>query len=355
MRSKLGFLGVIVLCGSFTLLGCNNSGTDVSGTGSGSSAADVDNSLAELEGEVKIDGSSTVAPISMAAADAFRKKCPKVKVPVGISGTGGGFKRFTKGETAISDASRPIKDAEYAAAKENNVSFIELPVAYDGLTIIANKECDWVDEMTIDQLKQIFLEDSAAKKWSDVNSDWPEEDIMIFLPGTDSGTFDYFKEVIAGDDESFRSDMSPSEDDHVIVKGVSENKYAFGFLGASYYFSNEDKLKALAVVDPKTEQAVLPTPETIEDGSYAPFSRPLFIYVNSEAAKRLEVRVFVEHYLNNGAELATQAKYVGLPQEIYDHAMKNFKTKATGTHYWDADGNKRSGALTEIFKSENLN
>ena len=311
--------------------------------------------LADLRGKVEIDGSSTVAPISMKVADGFSEVCPSVEVPVGISGTGGGFKRFTKNETDISDASRPIKKKEWDQCKKNDVSFIEVPVAYDGLTIIVSKENDWVDQLTVEQLQQIFKEDLAAKNWSDLDPAWPSEAIEIFAPGTDSGTFDYFKEVVIGKKGSIRPDMSVSEDDNQIVLGVSQNKMAIGFLGAAYYFENEDSLKALAIVNPSTGEAVLPNAETIENGSYAPFSRPLFIYVNKESVSRPEVKVFVEYYLDNAAELSRAVGYVALPEKIYKAAKMNVKRKKTGTHFIDAEGEKRHGSLEEIFVPENLN
>ena len=242
--------------------------------------------LSKLEGTVEIDGSSTVAPITVEAADAFGETCPNVKIPVGVSGTGGGFKRFTKGGTDISDASRPIKFSEFEKCRENGVSFIELPVAYDGLTIVVNKENNWVDQLTVDQLKKIFRDDMKVQKWSDVQAGWPNTEIKIFAPGTDSGTFDYFKEVVVGKDKaSIRDDMSVSEDDNNLVLGVANTKEAIGFFGAAYYFENTDKLKAVKIVNPKGK-AVLPSADTIESGEYAPFSRPLFIYVNSKSARR---------------------------------------------------------------------
>ena len=248
-----------------------------------------------LEGTVEIDGSSTVAPISIKAADMFGDVSPKVKVPVGVSGTGGGFKRFTIGETDISDASRPIKAKEFKKCVENGIEFVELPVAYDGLTIVVSKENTWVDQLTVDQLKMIFRDDIKARNWSDVKAGWPSEEIKIFSPGTDSGTFDYFKEVMVGKEKaSIRDDMSVSEDDNILVNGVANTKTAIGFFGAAYYFENADKLKAVKIVN-KAGKAVGPSPEAIESGSYNPFSRPLFIYVNAKSVKRPEVRAFVQY------------------------------------------------------------
>ena len=309
----------------------------------------------DLLGKVEIDGSSTVAPISSEAADLFSEISPKVAVSVGVSGTGGGFKRFTKGDTDISDASRPIKQKEFARCKENNVSFIELPVAYDGLTVIVNKQNEFIDQLTVDQLKKIFRDDMKAAKWSDVKEGWPETEIEIFAPGTDSGTFDYFKEVMVGkEDAAIRSDMSVSEDDHIIVQGVSNTANAIGFLGAAYYFENVDVLKAVPIVNPESEEAVVVSAETIESGAYAPFSRPLFIYVNAKSARRPEVRKFVTFYLENATELAEAVGYVGLPEEIQARVMEHFTGKLTGTHFIDENGEKREGPVSELYNAENL-
>lgn len=311
--------------------------------------------LSKLRGSVVIDGSSTVAPISTEAASMFSEMCPNVAVPVGVSGTGGGFKRFTKGETDISDASRPIKFKELQQCREHNIQFIEIPVAYDGLTIIVSRENDFVETLTVDQLKKIFRGDMMAKRWSEIDASWPDEEIKIFAPGTDSGTFDYFKEVMVGkEDTTIRGDMSVSEDDNHIVTGVANTKNAIGFLGAAYYFENTDKLKCVNVVNPKTGEAVEPTAETIESGAYAPFSRPLFIYVNAKSAKRPEVRVFVTHYLENAADMAEAVGYVGLPDEISEAAFRHFEEGLTGTHFCDADGEKLTGALTDLYTEKNL-
>lgn len=308
----------------------------------------------ELAGEVKIDGSSTVYPISEAAADKFKKEFPKVSVTVGTSGTGGGFKVFTKGETDISDASRPIKKAEFDQCKENGVDFIEVPVAYDGLTIVVNPENDWVTQLTIEQLKKIFGEKGAAQNWSDVDPSWPAEAIKISAPGTDSGTFDYFKEVVADEDSSLRSDMSVSEDDNMLVTGVKGEKNAIGFFGAAYYFANAESLKAVPIVNPKTGEAVLPSPETIESGVYAPFSRPLFIYVNVASLKRPEMKKFTAFYLENAAEFAVEVGYVGLPASVYDLAGTHLSERLIGTHFIDGEGQKRTGALPALYTTENL-
>ena len=308
-----------------------------------------------LLGKVAIDGSSTVYPISEAAASGFQKLYPRVKVSVGVSGTGGGFKRFTVGDTDISDASRPIKDSEFAAARESGVSFFELPVAYDGLTLVARKSNKWLNQLTLDEIKKIFLAKSAAKTWADVREGWPAEEIKIFAPGTDSGTFDYFKEVVVGKSGgSLRSDMSTSEDDNVLVTGVSGTPNAIGFFGVAYYEENKDKLKSIAVVNPKTGDAVSPTATTIENGTYAPFSRPLFIYVNTASFKRPEVRKFIGYYLQNAPGLASTTGYVALPASIYKEAMMRCRMGKAGTHYLTPELEKRSGPVTEIYQQDNL-
>lgn len=312
-----------------------------------------DDDLSRMRGAVRIDGSSTVYPITEAVAEAFGEEAPRVRVTVGISGTGGGFKRFTVGETDISDASRPIKDKENKAAKQNGVEYIEIPVAYDGLTIVVNKENYWAKEFTVDDLKKIFLDGQNTKSWSDIRSEWPNIPMKIFSPGTDSGTFDYFKEVVAGKTGSIRSDMSVSEDDNVLVRGVMGEPGAIGFFGCAYYFENKERLKAVPVVNPSTKKAILPSSKTIESGDYAPFSRPLFIYVsnNSLSDKRPEVEAFVKFYLDNAAELAEEVGYVRLPKSVYDAARSNFMKRKTGTQFLK-NGEKVHGPVTTVYTAK---
>jgi len=308
----------------------------------------------ELAGKIDIDGSSTVYPITEAAAAAFKKLYDNVNITVGKSGTGGGFKRFNIGETDISDASRPIKEKEFKACKENNVGLVEIPIAYDGLTVVVHKDNDFVNELTVDHLKTIFLSDKAAKTWKDVNAEWPDEEIKIFAPGTDSGTFDYFKEVVAGKEGAIRPDMSTSENDDVLVNGVAGDTAAIGFFGAAYYFQNQDKLKAVKIVNPATGEAVLPSDTTIEEGTYAPFSRPLFIYVNAKSISKAQVEKFVDFYLTHAADFAREVGYVALPETVYQQAYDNYLDEITGTHYLTETMEKRSGPVTEIYQSKNL-
>ena len=304
---------------------------------------------AQLRGRVAVDGSSTVYPITEAVAEEFASVQPRIRVTVGISGTGGGFKRFTVGETDISDASRPIKAAEFQAATDNNVDFIEIPVAYDGLTIVVNKENSFIDKLTVADLQKIFLDaPGMAKTWKDVNAAWPATPIKIYAPGTDSGTFDYFKEVVA-DEGSIRSDMSVSEDDNVLVTGVSGDRGAIGFFGAAYYFENTDTLRAVPIVN-SDGKAVTPSSDTIESGEYNPFSRPLFIYVSAKSAQKPEVDAFVKFYFEVGPELAEEVGYVRLPSSVYETAKRKYNNRETGTSYTNAAGEAVKGPVTQVYK-----
>ena len=306
---------------------------------------------AQVSGEVVIDGSSTVAPISQAVAEEFNNEYPQVRVGVGVHGTGGGFEKFTRGETDISDASRPIKQKEAQAAKQNGVEFIELPVAYDGLSIVVNKNNDWVDQLSVEDLRKIFLADQAAKTWKDVNPEWPATPIRIYAPGTASGTFDYFNEVVAGDEGSIRSDMSVSEDDNVLVRGVVNDKGAIGFFGSAYYFENQDELRAVPIVNDQG-QAVKPTVETIGEGTYNPFSRPLFIYVSKKSLQRPAVEEFVDFYLEEAPYLAEEVGYVALPEELSDQIEERYENRVTGTVYLDEQGQPVKGSLTQLYQTK---
>lgn len=308
----------------------------------------------ELAGKINIDGSSTVYPITEAVAAAFKKIYPSVDVTVGKSGTGGGFKRFNTGEIDISDASRPIKANEFKACKDNNVGFIEIPVAYDGLTIVVHKDNTFLESLTVGQLKTIFLSNQAAKKWNEIDPSWPATEIKIFAPGTDSGTFDYFKEVVAGKNGAIRADMSTSENDDVLVNGVAGDVNAIGFFGAAYFFQNKDKLKAIKIVNPDSGKEVLPTDKTIENGTYAPFSRPLFIYVNRNSINKVQVEKFVDFYLAKAGDFSRAVGYVALPASVYERAYGNFLDENVGTHYLTEKKEKRSGPVTEVYMSGNL-
>ena len=274
----------------------------------------------DLSGTINIDGSSTVYPITEAVAEEFMKKNPNVKVTVGVSGTGGGFKRFTVGETDISDASRPIKDAEKQKAEENKIEYLELPIAYDGISIVVNKDNNFIQSMTVAELKKLWEPNSTIKKWNQIRPEWPDMDVKLFGPGTDSGTFDYFTEAINGKEKASRSDFTASEDDNVLVQGVAGSKGGLGYFGYAYYAENKDKLKLVSVDDGKGN-VVAPTEQTIKDGTYKPLSRPIFIYVSKAALKKPEVKEFVKFYLTEGQKLVPQVGYVNMTKEKYDEGL----------------------------------
>jgi len=285
---------------------------------------------------IKIDGSSTVYPITEAVAEEFQKlKKKEVKVTVGISGTGGGFKKFCRGETDISNASRPILKKEIDACKEVGIEYIELPVAYDGLAVMINPKNNWVKSMTVAELKTIWEPAAAGKimRWNQVKAEWPDAPLKLFGPGVDSGTFDYFTEAIVGKAKSSRGDFTSSEDDNVLVMGIAGDKNALGFFGLAYYEENRDKLKLVPIVNPKTGKEVLPSEKTVMDGTYQPLSRPIFIYVSKKAAEKPEIKEFVEYYLKNAAKLVKQVKYVPLPARAYKLAEERFEKRKTGTMF----------------------
>ncbi|MSR40453.1 MAG: PstS family phosphate ABC transporter substrate-binding protein [Phycisphaerales bacterium] len=302
-----------------------------------------------LKGSIKIDGSSTVYPITEAVAEEFRKGAPRVRPTVGISGTGGGFKRFQAGETDISNASRPIKKSESDVCAKLGIDFLELPIAFDGLSIVVHPKNTFADKLTIENLKTIFSATSAAKTWKDVRSDWPATPIKVYMPGTDSGTFDYFREVVLGKDGKVRADASVSEDDNVLVRGVAGNEGSIGFFGCAYYFENKDAVRAVSIVSPKGD-AVLPTRDTIEGGTYAPFSRPLFIYVSAKSAAKPEIAAFIGYYIANAGKYAEEVGYVKFPDAIYARVKANWDARRVGSQFSDADGNAILGALESIYK-----
>lgn len=268
---------------------------------------------------VKIDGSSTVFPVTEAVAEEFQKsKKGKVKVTVGIAGTGGGFKKFCRGETDISNASRPILKSEIEDCKKSGVQFIELPVAYDALTVIVNPKNDWIKSLNVPDLKKMWEPAAQGKvsAWNQVRSEWPSNPLKLFGPGADSGTFDYFTEAIVGKAKSSRGDFTASEDDNVLVQGVVNDRNALGYFGFAYYIENQAKLKAVAIDGGKGP--VAPSPKTVEDGTYQPLSRPIFIYVSKKSLdSKPEVKEFVDFYLKNAAKLVKDVKYVALPAKAY--------------------------------------
>ncbi len=305
------------------------------------------------EGKViYIDGSSTVYPISEAVAEEFQKANPDIKVMVGISGTGGGFKKFCRGETDISDASRPIKESEIKACKENGIEFIELPIAYDALTVVVNKENDWVDHLTVKELKKIWEPSSQNKitKWKQIRDGWPDAPLSLFGPGVDSGTFDYFTEAIVGKEGASRGDYTSSEDDNVIVQGVANDKYALGYFGFAYYLENKDKIKSVPIDN--GNGPVEPSVENVLNGKYQPLSRPLFIYVNLESyEKKSYVRKFVEYYLSNASMLLKDVGYIPLPKEAYELDRKRLEKRIKGSVF-GGKGSRVGVSITDILKME---
>jgi phosphate transport system substrate-binding protein len=281
------------------------------------------NNTVKLSGTIEIDGSSTVFPITQAVAEEFQKINSDVKINVGISGTGGGFKRFTKGETDISDASRPITTSEVELAKTNKISYIELKIALDGIAVVVNPKNTWVNYLTTAELKKIWQPNSTVTKWSDVRAGWPDQPIHLYGPGTDSGTFDYFTEVINGKAKSSRADFTASEDDNILVQGISGDPNSLGYFGYAYFIENKAKLKDIPI--DSGSGPVAPTDSTITANTYSPLSRPLFIYIKTDSLKRAEVKAFVEFYMQNGETLVHEVGYTPLTAQVYKDNISTIK------------------------------
>jgi phosphate transport system substrate-binding protein len=261
--------------------------------------------------QVLVDGSSTVYPVTEAVAEKFGKTEPRVRVSVGVSGTGGGFRKLLSGETDINNASRRIKDKEQSLADENGVNLVELPIAYDGLSVVVHKDNDFIDYLSLKELQNIWMPGSTVKTWSDVRAGWPAKAVKLYGPGPDSGTFDYFTKRVNGKSGASRPDYTASEDDNVIVKGVQADKYSLGYFGYAYYLENKQKLRAVPIQD-GAKKAVSPQPSTISSGKY-PISRPLFLYVNSNSLKKPAVMSFVRFYLANAESVMSRVGYVAIP------------------------------------------
>jgi phosphate transport system substrate-binding protein len=315
-------------------LGCgkkdeSSGGPSASGTGEGGGAA--------TGGRVTVDGSSTVFPISEAVAEEFQKT-GKTKVTVGISGTGGGFKKFCAGETDVSDASRPIKPTEVELCGKNNVTYVELPIAYDGLAILVNPKNDWAKDIKVEELKKLWAPEAQGqvKKWSQVREGWPDKEIHLFGPGVDSGTYDYFTEAVVGKEHSSRGDYTSSEDDNVLVQGIATDELALGFFGYAYYAENKDKLKLVPLDDGKPDNGagpIEPSPETVRNGTYQPLSRPIFIYVSVKSLDRPEVKEFIKFYLANAGKLVPEVGYIALKDEAYALGQKRADAKKVGSMF----------------------
>jgi phosphate transport system substrate-binding protein len=277
-----------------------------------------------LSGDIKIDGSSTVYPITEAIAEEYRSEQTEVRVTVGVSGTGGGFKKFYRGETDINDASRPIKSKEIKICEENGISYVGLSVAYDGLAVLKNPANDWLTSITVEELNKLWVPQAqdSIMYWNQIREGWPNEEIHLYGPGVASGTYDYFAEVICGKKVGTRGDYTASEDDNVLVQGIATDKYALGFFGLAYYEENKDKLDLVSVDN--GNGAVFPSMETVSSGEYAPLSRPIFIYVSNKAAEKPEVVDFVNFYLNSAGDIAKEVGYVALPAEEYQVEIDKF-------------------------------
>lgn len=304
----------------------------------------------QYKGRISIDGSSSVYPITEAVAEEFRYDHGDIRVTVGVSGTGGGFKKFARGETDISNASRPIKPSEIEACKTNNIGFIEIPVAYDGLAVVVSTSNDFVDHLTIAELKKMW-EPAAQEKvnsWKQIRSTFPDVPLRLYGAGTSSGTYDYFTEAVVGTAKSSRGDYTASEDDNVLVQGVSTDKGALGFFGLAYYEENKNKLKLVAIDGGKGP--VLPTSVTVSNGTYAPLSRPEFIYVNTASANNPVVQEFVQFYMQVAPALVKEVGYVPLPDTVYKLGYQRFVEKKEGTLFA-----QRSTVGADLIKLMNEN
>lgn len=318
----------LLIAGTLLLTACGTNTTDESSTNTSNSTVSTTSASgqtatpeeAKLSGEILIDGSSTVYPITEAVAEEFNAINKDVRVPVGVSGTGGGFKQLCAGEIAISNASRHIKSSEEDLCKSNGIELTMLEVAYDGLSVVVSKDNDFVKDLTVDELKAIYSSLSGTVKWSDIRKEWPAEKIVLYSPGADSGTYDYFVEAILGKDDPMKTEgVTFSEDDNVLVTGIAGSKYAIGYFGFAYYEENTDKLNVVAVDG--GNGAILPSFESINNGTYSPLSRSLFFYVNNAELTRPEVNAFVKFYIENVGDLAGEVGYVSLPAEKYKEQL----------------------------------
>lgn len=304
---------------------------------------------------IAIDGSSTVYPITEAVAEEFQKG-KDVRVTIGVSGTGGGFKKFCKGEIAVAGASRPIKPSEVDACKAANIDYIELPVAYDGLAVVIHPSNTFATTMTVAELKKIWEPEAQGKvmKWNQVRADWPDKEIHLFGAGVDSGTYDYFTLAVNGKEHASRGDFTSSEDDNILVQGVSSDPLAMGFFGYAYYGSNATKLKAVAIDDgdpANGEGGIAPSVESVAKGTYQPLSRPIFIYVAKNAAARPEIAAFVEYYLTKGTQLVQEAGYIPLPPKAYELALARFKGNKVGSMF-AGEGSKVGVTVEDLLARE---
>lgn len=285
------------------------------------------------EGKINIDGSSTVYPLTEAVSEEFRKVRPDIRVTVGVSGTGGGFKKFLRNEIDISNASRPISKSELKQSQESGIEFIEIPVSYDGLAVVVSKNNSFVDYLTVEELNKMWSPESQGKinRWNQIRPEWPDAPLNLYGAGTSSGTYDYFTEAINGKAKASRGDYTASEDDNVLVQGVSTDINGLGYFGLAYYSENKDKLKLVPIKATNESEAVYPTDKTVQDGSYQPLARPEFIYVNVKSAQLPHIQEYIKFYLENAGTLATEVGYVALPSEVYKLSYQKFKNLKTGS------------------------
>lgn len=367
---RRGLLISLLLVVSMILAACGGddddaptatSGTAPTATSGGSAPTATPASAAEptatpasgaLSGRIDIDGSSTVFPVTQAMVEEFNLLYPDVEIPVGVSGTGGGFEKFCAGETDISNASRPIKSSEIELCEANGIEYIELPVAFDGLSVVVNPENDWASCLTVSQLKMVWepAAEGVVTNWNQIDPAFPDAELDLYGAGTDSGTYDYFTSVITGEEGASRGDFTPSEDDNVLVQGVAGNTNALGFFGYAYYVENQASLKLVAIDDEDPtngDGCILPSPETINGGTYQPLSRPIFIYVAAESAKRPEVKAFVDFYLNDGPTIVPEIGYVPLPEDIYAIIDARFNAGVTGSVF--AGGSTAGVAVNDLL------
>lgn len=344
MKRLVGTLGVAMLI-ALMINGCGGQGEQTQKETGTTTAS-------QLTGEIRVDGSSTVLPISEAVAEEFKKQHPQTDPKVGKSGTGGGFKKFANGEIDITGASRPIREDEDKLCREKGVEYIEIPVAYDALAVVVNKQNDWVDSLTVEELRKIW-EPAAERKitsWKQVRAGFPDVPLRLFGAGSESGTFDFFTAAIVGKERSIRSDHTGSEDDNILVQGVTSNRGGLGYFGLAYYEQNKDTLKLIGVDEGKGKGAVLPSIETVVDGSYY-LARPIFIYVNVKALERPEVAEFVKFYLQNAEKLTQEVGYVPLPANLYQLVMERLEKRVTGSAF-GAHGTQVGVKLEDLYRLE---
>lgn len=347
-RASLGSL----IAFAFTLASCNT-GEQATAPQGGETAQPGDSPASDLKGNVLVDGSSTVFPISEAMAEEFQKVNPNVRVTVGLSGTGGGFKKFCNNETDVTGASRPIKPEEVELCKKGGVEYIELPIAFDGLSVVVNPKNEFTQCLTVDELKKMWepAAQGKVKTWNQIRSDFPNQAIGLYGAGTDSGTYDYFTAAIVGEEGESRGDYTASEDDNVIVQGVTQDPNGIGFFGFAYYEENQDRLKLVAI-DNGDGNCTAPSEQTIRDGSYDPLSRPEFIYVKKSAADRPEVRAFTEFYTApENAKLVSEVGYVALPASTSEAVQARFEKGTVGSVF-EGKGSAIGVKLEDLLSKE---